>query len=63
MPSDFELMNFFASQNTKSWCRQRIVVVKFEMENEELVGMVTLVGGGGKEAPATPNRDREIEVL
>lgn len=56
-------MNFFASQNTKSWCRQRIVVVKFEMENEELVGMVTLVGGGGKEAPATPNRDREIEVL
>lgn len=55
---DYEIMNFFTSQNSKSWFTQQIVMVKFEMENQELVGMVTLLGKEVKR-----NRGEQTETL
>lgn len=40
-------MGFFANQSPKIWFTQKVMVVEFEMENEELVGMMCTIGGGG----------------
>lgn len=45
LPADYEIMNFYTSQSPKSWFTQQVVVAKFEMENEELIGIVTMVEG------------------
>lgn len=42
--SYFEVMGFFASQSPKIWFTQKIMVVKFEKENEEWVGMMWTMG-------------------
>lgn len=58
LPPDYEIMNFFTSQNPKCWLTQQIVMVKFEMEDKELVGMVTLFG-----AEVKRNRAEHTETL
>lgn len=57
-------MNFFASQNPKSWCTQRIVVAKFEMEDEELVGTEAKRHGTDRTETATlKSRKSEVKRL
>lgn len=58
LPDDFETMNFFNSQRPKTWFMQEIVMVKLEMENEELVGMVQLMG-----AEVKRSRGKQTETL
>lgn len=58
LPDDFKMMNFFTSQSPKSRYTQKFVMVKLEMENEELVGMVKLVG-----AEVTRSRGEQTETL
>ena len=41
-------MNFYTSQNRKSWFTYRIACVKMVMEEGELVGTLRLVGGDVK---------------
>jgi len=48
LPQDYKVMNFYTSQNRKSWFTYRIVCVKMVMEEGELVGTLTLVGGDVK---------------
>lgn len=45
LPQDYEIMNFYTSQNRKSWFTYRVVCVKMIMEAGELIGTITLVGG------------------
>ena len=58
LPGDYEVMSFFTSHSPKSWFTYEIVVVKFEMEHEELVGIVTLIGERAKRS-----RVGDIETL
>lgn len=46
LPQDFEMMNFFVSNNPKSWFTYYVVCLKFLMQedSEEIIGDVTLFG-------------------
>lgn len=58
LPQDYEILNFFTSQNPKSWFTQAIILAKFEMDKEELVGMVTMIG-----AEVKRSRGEQTETL
>lgn len=44
LPLDYEMMNFWTSQNRRSFFTYKIVVMKMILRNEEIVGALTLVG-------------------
>ena len=45
LPQDYEMMNFWTSQSRKSMFTSRVVAVKMIMENETVVGTLSLAGG------------------
>ena len=45
LPQDYELMSFWTSRSRKVWFTYKIVVVLMVLENEEVVGILGLVGG------------------
>ena len=48
LPQDYEIMNYYTSTSRTSWFTQVIVVVKMIMEQEEIVGTVSMLNGGVK---------------
>jgi arylamine N-acetyltransferase len=47
-PSDFAMMNYFTSTHRSSWFTYSVVCVKMILEEGEIVGDITLVGGDVK---------------
>ncbi|KAL9115621.1 MAG: hypothetical protein Q9187_007226 [Circinaria calcarea] len=45
LPQDYEIMSFWTSQSRKAWFTHKIAVVMMVLEKEEVVGVITLVGG------------------
>ena len=66
LPQDYEIMSFYTSQSRKSMFTYRIMVVKMELEDEQVTGTLILIGGelkrrvGGKtEKLETCNTEKE----
>ena len=45
LPQDYEMMSFWTSKSRKSWFTYRIAMVKMIMENETVIGTLSLNGG------------------
>ena len=70
LPQDYEVMNFWISQSRKSWFTYRVVMVKMIMENETLIGTLSLNGGeikrriaGSTERWICKTEDERVEAL
>ena len=71
LPQDYEVMNFYTSTNLRSWFTQVVVVLKMIMEEGEIVGTISMLGGEVKRtikgrsevvAQATSERNRVMAL-
>ena len=71
LPQDYEMMNFYTSTNPRSWFTQVVVVLKMIMEEGEIVGTISMLGGEVKRrvqgrsevvAQATSERNRVMAL-
>lgn len=71
LPRDYEMMNFWTSRSPSSWFTYRIVTVRMDMENKQVVGTVALsdgelkrrVGGVTEHFAVYETEDERVEAL